>query len=152
MPREKTKYKLQCCELAYGNIIRSEKWTDHCWKPEEPEEIYAADTQPATSFMNDCVADIWRSHRTEEMLPLSSADSCCPNFADELWGVDSTAEPQVTGAKFPWYPSLTDAAGECLQPSSEEYGAVLHQWSTERTVGAATGPALPSTPLRTIKC
>ncbi len=32
MPREKTKYKLRCGEVACGNVVRMDKWTEHCRK------------------------------------------------------------------------------------------------------------------------
>lgn len=32
MPRDKTKYKMRCCEVACNCLVRSDKWTDHCRK------------------------------------------------------------------------------------------------------------------------
>ena len=29
MPREKTKYKLRCCELACGNVVQGQ-WSEQC--------------------------------------------------------------------------------------------------------------------------
>lgn len=30
MPHEKTRYKFRCGEPACGNVVRSDKWTEHC--------------------------------------------------------------------------------------------------------------------------